>query len=249
MKPIIIVVIALLSYSVLPSALASDANTPEAYQRQAEQIRAKTETLVPAFALIGQQQPSFTNAWNELLRQQLIVSHGRDTQALSQAIALGLALHYINPFLLRADDSSVDGFFQQQRTLLALAQNDPVLCSVLLNTPSARADQSGRPPLLWQSKYKKLRPHLQSALTQVIMSGNGKQPRELPAEQSRLFMQRIVSQMSANFGPESLNQYELMRNDNASPGARCTGLYQLYETINDQPLELRAQLMRSFFGQ
>jgi hypothetical protein len=243
---------ALLLLACLVSAvplIAKPAKTPEAYQAQAEQIVAQTLEKIPAYALLAQQQKDFIPAWQELLRQQLIIGGSRQAQEFSRAIALGLALHSSNGFLSAADDDSVNRYFQQQRRLLADAQQDPRLCRLLLNTPSARMDQAGAPPWLMEKKYRAYQPGLQQAMTELIVNAQGKWPRTLPDEQSSLFIRRVVGQMVDTYGPESLKRYELMGNENASPETRCLALHQLYETIDTLPLELRAQVVRGYFGQ
>ena len=227
---------------------AKPSKTPESYQVRAEQLVAQTLEKIPAYTLLAQQQKDFIPAWQELLRQQLIVGAGRREREHSESIALGLALHSSNGFLSAADDDSVNRYFQQQRRLLADAQQDPRLCRLLLNTPSARMDQAGAPPWLMDKKYRAYRPGLQQALTGLIDNAQGKWPRSLPAEQNSLFIRRVVSQMVDSYGPDSLKRYELVSNENASPETRCLGLHQLYETIDTLPLELRAQVVRGYFG-
>lgn len=229
-------------------AQAKSAKTPESYRQRAEQIVDIDLQKIPAYGILAKQQPSFRPAWQELLRQQLIVGNDRKPHATSRAIALALALNSSNSFLLAADNASVDAYFQQQRLLLQKAQQDSRLCRILLNTPAQRSDQSGSAPWLLDKHYRGFMDDLQNAVTQLIASGGNQWPRTLPNEQSQQFMQRIVSQMAGTYGPESLQRYELMSNENASPDIRCKGLHQLYETINTQELELRTQLVRSFFG-
>jgi len=227
---------------------AKTAKTPEAYQAQAERLVAQTLVKIPAYAVLAQKQADFVPAWSEQLRQQLIVGAGKRERELSESIALGLAMHSGNDYLTAADDERVDRYFQQQRRLLADAQQDPRLCRLLLGTTSARMDQSGAPPWLMEKNYRAYKPELQQALTELIVNAQGKWPRTLPAEQNSLFIRRLVSRMVDTYGPESLKRYELMSNENASPEIRCLGLHQLYETIASQPLELRAQLVRGYFG-
>ncbi len=242
----IIFIFLLISTSML--ADAKPAKTPEDFQRQAEQIVAVDLQKIPAYAILAKQQKNFLPAWRELLRQQLIVGNARKPHDTSQAIALALALNSSNTFLLAADNIHVDNYFQQQRKFLQLSQQDPRLCRILLNTPAQRADQIGTRPWLLEKDYQRYKPALQNAVTQLITNAENQWPRTLPEEQSQQFMKRIVSQMVSTYGPESLKRYELMSNENASPETRCMGLHQLYETINTQKLELRAQLVRSFFG-
>jgi len=229
-------------------AQAKAERTPEDYERQARQIVSQTLSDIPAYAILAKQQPDFVATWQEQLRRQLIVGNGRREREVSEAIALGLALLSSNYFFSAADDDSVNRYFQQQRRLLADAQQDPRLCRLLLNTPGARNDQSGAPPWLLDKKYRAYRKELQPALTGLIVNAQGKWPRTLPDEQNNLFIRQIVSQMVDAYGQQSLKNYELAGNDNASPEARCLGLHQLYETINTQHLELRAQLVRGMFG-
>mgnify|MGYP006378326809 CR=1 FL=1 len=238
----------LLMASVVFAGLLA-AKSPEDYQRQASRAVERTLQEIPAYAIMAQRQADFVPAWREQLRQQLIVSGGRRARELNESIALGLAMHSGNDYLTAADDDSVDRYFQQQRRLLADAQQDPRLCRLLLGTASARMDQSGAPPWLMEKNYRKYRPDLQQALTELVVNAQGKWPRTLPAEQNSLFIRRLVSRMVDTYGPESLKRYELMSNENASPEIRCLGLHQLYETIATLPLELRAQVVRGYFGQ
>lgn len=229
-------------------AVAESSKSPEDYQRQAEQIVAEDIQQIPAYGILAKQQKNFLPAWRELLRQQLIVSHDRNPHNTSQAIALALALNTSNTFLLAADNTRVDNYFQQQRQFLQLSQNDPRLCRILLNTPAQRTDQVSSTPWLLDKNYRRYKPALQKAVEQLILNSENQWPRSLPEKQSQQFMTRIVSQMVSTYGPDSLKSYELMSNENASPDIRCKGLHNLYETINTQALELRAQLVRSFFG-
>lgn len=238
----------ILLMAIASTAQSKSAKTPESYQQQAEQIVEIDLQKIPAYGILAKQQPSFRPAWQEFLRQQLIVGNDRKPHETSRAIALALALNSSNNFLLAADNASVDAYFQQQRMLLQKAQQDSRLCRILLNTPAQRSDQSGSAPWLLDKHYRGFMDDLQDAATQLIVSGKNQWPRTLPNEQSQQFMQRIVSQMAATYGPDSLQRYELMSNENASPDIRCKGLHQLYETIGAHQLELRAQLVRSFFG-
>lgn len=242
----IIFILLLISTSMLADAKSS--KTPEDFQRQAEKIVADDLQKIPAYAILAKQQKNFLPAWREQLRQQLIVANSRKPHDTSQAIALAMALNVSNNFLLTANNEAVDNYFQQQRQFLQISQQDPQLCRILLNTPAQRTDQAGTAPWLLEKNYRRYKPALQKAVEQLILSSENQWPRTLPEEQSQQFMKRIVSQMVSSYGPESLKRYELMSNENASPETRCMGLHQLYETINTQPLELRAQLVRSFFG-
>ncbi len=242
------IIFTLILICVAMLADAKSSKTPEEFQRQAEQIVAEDLQKIPAYAILAKQQKNFLPAWRELLRQQLIVGNNRKPHDTSQAIALALALNMSNNYLLAANNETVDNYFQQQRQFLQLSQQDPKLCRLLLNTPAQRADQTGMPPWLLEKNYRRYKPALQKAVEQLILSSENQWPRTLPEEQSQQFMKRIVSQMVSTYGPESLKRYELMSNENASPETRCMGLHQLYETINTQPVELRTQLVRSFFG-
>jgi hypothetical protein len=221
-------------------------DTPEATQAQAEQARGKLRQ--PAFALLAGQQDGFEAEWQEQLRQQLIVGTRGSPDAISDAIATAMAVFAAGAYLPSADDASVDAFFQQQRILVSRARTDGRLCARLLNTPSARRDSAGEVPWLMQKPYRDRQAALQQAVTQLLLSGNGKPPRLLPPDDAERFMQRTASQMAARFGPDSLQDYEAMLDDNAGPAQRCKGLYQLMETINAQAPELRAQMVRQFFG-
>jgi hypothetical protein len=242
----IIFILVLISATI--QANAKPLKTPEDFQRQAEQFVADDLQKIPAYTILAKQQNNFLPVWRELLRQQLIVGNHRKPHNTSQAIALALALNSSNNFLLAANNETVNNYFQQQRLFLQLSQKDPRLCRILLNTPAQRMDQVGSVPWLLEKKYRQFKPALQNAIEQLILSSENQWPRTLPEEQSQQFMKRIVSQMASTYGPESLKRYELMSNENTSPETRCMGLHQLYETINTQPLELRTQLVRSFFG-
>lgn len=238
----------LVGLCVATGAPAKTAKTPEDFQKQAVRHVEQTLKEIPAYAIMAQRQTDFVPVWREQLRQQLIVGGGKRGHELSESIALGLAMHSGNEYLSAADDGSVNRYFQQQRRLLADAQQDPRLCRLLLGTPSARVDQTGALPWLMEKNYRKYRPELQEALTGLVVNAQDQWPRTLPAEQNSLFIRRLVARMADIYGPDSLKRYELMGNDNASPGTRCTALHQLYETIATQPLELRAQLVRGYFG-
>ena len=218
------------------------------YQQQAEAYIAKTKAKQPSLALLAQQQADFEPLWRELLRQQLITSKKRDGGAISQALALTMAIQYVPAYLAYADDVSINDYFQLQRKFLFQAQTDERLCRLLLNTQSSRIDQQGMPPWLLEKNYRANIPTLQAALNKLIVPKQNTWARQLPEEQSQLFMRRLISQMANTYGANSIPLYEQMNNENASPTNRCLSLTQLYETINTQPLELRAQLIRSFFG-
>lgn len=221
---------------------------PSYYQEQADFYIAQSKANQPSLALITQDQPGFEPLWRELLRQQLITSKKRDSASISQAIALTMAIQYVPAYLAYADDASINYYFQLQRKFLLLAQTDGRLCRLLLNTQSSQIDQQGMPPWLLEKNYRSNIPTLQTAMNKLITPKQNAWARQLPAEQSQLFMRRLIGQMANTYGIESIQIYEQMNNENASPAQRCLGLYQLYETISTQPLELRAQLIRSFFG-
>ncbi|MBP7370650.1 MAG: hypothetical protein KA902_04350 [Arenimonas sp.] len=230
------------------TGIAASTVTPTLYTEQADQLIAQTKIEQPALAILAKQYNGFDNEWRELLRQQLIVNDDRNKTKLSQAIGLSLTLSFASTYYAYADDQSIDFFLQLQRQMLAQAQDDARLCSLLLNTASSRVDQQGTRPWLLDKKYKGYMPTIQTAMTQLIQSAQTPWPRVLPEQQSQLFMRRIISQMADTYGQDSIKHYEQMNNDNVNPAIRCQALYQLYETINQQPLELRAQLIRSFFG-
>jgi hypothetical protein len=72
--------------------------------------------------------------------------------------------------------------------------------------------------------------------------------RKLPAEQNQLFLQRLITRMAERFGQESLKEYDLVDNENADPLTRCKAVWQVAETIQEQAPELRAHLVRVYFG-
>jgi hypothetical protein len=243
-----ILLTAIFLFSVLITGISKAELKPNFYQEQADRYIAQTKSEQPSFALLSQEQSGYEPLWRELLRQQLITSKKRDSAHISQAIALALAIQYVPPYLRYADDSNINYYFQLQRQFLLQAQTDGRLCRLLLNTQSSRIDQQGMSPWLLDKNYREYIPTLQTAMNQLITPKLNPWARQLPAEQSQLFMRRSISQMANTYGPDSIILYEQMNNENASPAKRCLGLYQLYETINTQPLELRAQLIRSFFG-
>jgi hypothetical protein len=61
-------------------------------------------------------------------------------------------------------------------------------------------------------------------------------------------MQRLISRMAQRFGAASLREYELIENENADPMTRCKAVWQVAETMHNEPLELRAHLVRIYFG-
>ncbi len=243
----------LLTCILLSTAIFFAGNTkaevkPSYYQEQAEFYITQTKAKHPSLAVITQDQPDFEPLWRELLRQQLITSKKKESAAISQAIALTMAIQYVPTYLAYADDANINYYFQLQRKFLLQAQTDGRLCGLLLNTQSSRMDQQGMPPWLLEKKYRDNIPALQTAMNKLIIPKQNAWARLLPAEQSQVFMRRVINQMANTYGADSIKLYEQMNNENASPTQRCLGLYQLYETLNIQPLELRAQLIRSFFG-
>lgn len=232
---------------VCPGAHAKP-GTPESAQTQAEQTVARGKQRQPAFAVLAEQQRGFEDAWQEQLRRQLVVDTPGSPDAISDAIATSLALLNAGAYLHSAGDASVDALFQQQRVLVKLAQTDARLCARLLNTPSARRDEAGETPWLLRRPYRKLQPALQESVTRLVLDAQNKPARMLPPDDAERFMQRTVGQMAARYGPDSLEDYEAMLDDNAGRALRCRGLHQLFETINTLPPQLRAQMVREFFG-
>lgn len=228
---------------------AALANTmPEKYSQQAEQLIAQTKIKQPALATLAKQFNAFDAQWRELLRQQLIIRNHKNSEQLSKAIGLSLAMQYATSYYQFADNTSIDYFLQVQRRLLLQAQTDARLCGILINTASSRVDQQGMQPWLLEKNYRLHTTDIQNAMSLLIQSGQNPWSRTLPDDQRQLFMRRTISQMANIYGADTIKNYEQMNNENSSPANRCLGLYQLYETINRQPLELRAQLLRSFFG-
>lgn len=222
--------------------------TPESSQALAEQTVARGKQQQPAFALLAGQQDGFEAEWREQLRRQLVVGTPGSPDAISDAIATSLALLNAGAYLDSAGDASVDALFQQQRALVLLAQTDARLCARLLNTPSARRDEAGETPWLLRKPYRKLQPALQESITRLVLDAQHKPARRLPADDAERFMQRTIAQMAARYGPDSLEDYEAMLDDNAGQALRCKGLHQLMETIHAQAPPLRAQMVRQFFG-
>jgi hypothetical protein len=222
--------------------------TPEKYSQQAEQLIAQTKIKHPELATLAKQFNAFDIQWQELLRQQLIIRTHKNSEQLSQAIGLSLALQYAASYYQFADNTSIDYFLQVQRRLLLQAQTDARLCGILINTASSRVDQQGMQPWLLEKSYRMHIDSIQNAISLLVQSGHNPWPRTLPDDQQQLFMRRTISQMATIYGASSIKNYEQMNNENSSPTNRCLALYQLYETINKQPVELRAQLLRSFFG-
>lgn len=227
-----------------PSTLKS----PETEFARAKTVVDVSKQKQPALAILAEQQKGFEADWREQLRKQLVAGTPGSPETISDAIVTGMALFTVGGYLVKADNKHVDAFFQQQRILVARAQNDPRLCAMLLNTPSARQDSIGEVPWLLQKPYSAQLPALQQSIAQLVLDAQGKQPRLLPPAEAERFMQRTASQMGAKFGQQSLQDYEAMLNANAGPAIRCKGLYELMETINLQAPELRAQMVRQFFG-
>lgn len=230
------------------SAFAQNMRTPESVEQAVQNELAASQQRLPAMAILATQYPEFLNAWRVQLRQQLIVGTGKQASASSDAIALAEAMNYANQYLNRADDNRVDAYFQQQRSFLNAARSDTGLCGRLLNTATARSDHRYSAPWLLDARYRKSLPAWQRAVSELILQAQDAQPRRLPTEQNQLFMQRLVSKMALRFGPDSLREYELIENDNANPATRCKAVWQVAETMQDQHLELRAHLVRIFFG-
>ena len=248
MRPITLFFFACALLPMLCVGANAKPNTPEALQAQAEQVVAHGKQQQPAFALLAEQQDGFEDEWQEQLRRQLVVGTRGSPDVISNAIVTAMALFAASDYLVSADDVHVDAFFQQQRILVSRAQTDARLCARLLNTPSARRDSIGEVPWLMQKPYRDRYKALQQTVTQLVLSGNGKPARRLPPDDAERFMQRTASQMADRYGPDSLKDYEAMLDDNAGPALRCKGLHQLMETINTQEPELRAQMVRQFFG-
>ena len=203
----------------------------------------------PALAILAEQQKGFEADWREQLRKQLVAGTPGSPETISDAIVTGMALFTVGGYLVKADNEHVDAFFQQQRILVARAQNDPRLCALLLNTPSARQDSIGEVPWLLQKPYSAQLPALQQSIAQLVLDAQGKQPRLLPPAEAERFMQRHRQPDGRKIRTaKSGRDYEAMLNANAGPAIRCKGLYELMETINLQAPELRAQMVRQFFG-
>ncbi len=226
----------------------STLKTPESDYARAKAIVDDSKQKQPALAILVEQQNGFEADWREQLRKQLVAGTPGSTDDISDAIVTSMALFTVGGYLIKANNDRVDAFFQQQRILVAQAQTDPRLCALLLNTPSARQDSIGEAPWLLQKPYSAQLPALRQTISQLVLDAQGKQPRSLPPVEAERFMQRTASQMGARYGLQSLKDYESMLNANAGPSIRCKGLYALMETINLQALELRAQMVRQFFG-
>lgn len=235
---------------VLPAAGSPAADPdPAALQQQAEAAVTETRKRQPAFALLAEQQGGFLVDWRVQLRQFIAVNGRRNTQTASRAIATALGLNASTAYLYRSDDTAIDALLTQQRHLMAMAQGDARLCGILLNTATARLDENGHAPWLLRKPYSGLLPDLESAVSAIVMSAQGRPARTLPEGQSQQFTQRIAARVGERHGREGLDDLALMQNDNTAPAQRCRGVSRLLEAIAEQPPELRAQLMRIYFGQ
>jgi hypothetical protein len=234
---------------VLPAMGSSAADPdPAALQQQAEAAVTETRKRQPAYALLAEQQAGFLVNWREQLRQFMAVNGSRNTQNASRAIATALGLNASIAYLSRSDDAAIDALLMQQRRLMTMAQTDARLCGILLNTTTARLDENGHAPWLLRKPYSALQPDLESALFQIVTSAQDKTPRTLPEGQNQQFTQRIAARIGERYGREGLDDLERMQNDNTAPTLRCRGVSRLLEAIAEQPPELRAQLMRIYFG-
>jgi hypothetical protein len=240
-----------LSLLLIMPIIGRAASTPDpvALQRQAEAVVMETRKRQPAYALLAEQQAGFLMSWREQVRQFMAVNGRRNTQAASRAIATALGLNASTAYLSRSDDNAIDALLVQQRRLMAMAQTDARLCGILLNTTTARLDENGHTPWLLRKPYRALQPDLESALFQIVTSAQDKAPRTLPEGQNQQFTQRIAARIGERYGRDGLEDLERMQNDNTAPTLRCRGIFRLLETIAEQPSELRAQLMRIYFGQ
>jgi hypothetical protein len=222
---------------------------PVVLQKQADAAVTEIRKQQPAYALLAEQQSGFLVNWREQLRQFMAVNGSRNTQNASRAIATALGLNASTAYLSRSDDAAIDSLLVQQRRLMAMAQTDVRLCGILLNTTTARLDENGHAPWLLRKPYRALQPDLESALFQIVTSAQDKAPRTLPEGQNQQFTQRIAARIGERYGREGLEDLERMQNDNTAPTLRCRGVSRLLEAIAEQPPELRAQLMRIYFGQ
>lgn len=232
---------------MLPLRAGADTGALTALEQKTDAALAQSLQRWPAYAVLVRDIPEFKNQWRAQVRRQLIVGKTRPS-TLSDAVALSMALNAIGAYWLPAEDTAVDALFQQQRRLLVMAQTDARLCGLLLNTVTARADADGQMPWLLQKPYRREIPALQNAVSDLILNGQGKPARLLPEDLEQLFLQRMAVQMKERFGSKALDDFQSVQNDNAAPAIRCRGLHQMLETLATQPLELRAQLMRSTFG-
>ena len=222
---------------------------PVVLQKQAEAAVTEIRKRQPVYALLAEQQPGFLVNWREQVRQFMAVNGSRNTQNASRAIATALGLNASTAYLTRSDDVAIDALLVQQRRLMAMAQTDARLCGILLNTTTARLDENGHTPWLLRKPYRALQPDLESALFHIVTSAQDKPARTLPDVQNQQFTQRIAARIGERYGRKGLDDLERMQNDNTAPTQRCRGVSRLLEVIAEQPPELRAQLMRIYFGQ
>ena len=246
MNPRLLLPLALL---VLPLTGRADGDDPEALRRQADALVAEIRVRQPIYGLLAEQQSAYLINWREQVRQYLAVNGSRNAQEAGRAIAAALALNASSVYLSRSEDAAVDALLDQQRRLMSQAQTDAALCGILLNTPTARLDEGGRPPWLLRSAYRKSLPDLESALFRIVGSAQDKTSRTLPDNQAQQFTQRIAARVGERYGREGLDDLDRLQNDNSAPALRCRGVSRLLEVIAEQPPELRAQLMRIYFGQ
>lgn len=239
----------LFSFMLLASSSHAARIDPDALRQQANTIVAKTRKQQPAYDQLAEQQNDYLVNWRERMRQYLAIHGNHNTSAASRAIATALALNVSTTYLNRSHDTAIDALLLQQRRLMTLAQSDPLLCNILLNSASARQDESGRIPWLLRTPYNAMMPELESALLQVIQGAQDIAPRTLPVEQNSQFTQRVSTRIRERYGEEGLNDLARLQNDNTAALQRCRGISRLLEVIAEQPLELRAQLMRIYFGQ
>lgn len=231
------------------AAIHAENVDPNELRKQADAAVSETRKRQPAYALLAEQQNGFLVTWREQLRQYMAVNGRRNTQDASRAIATALALNASTAYLTRSNNDAIDALLIEQRRLMTMAQTDATLCGILLNTTTARLDESGRMPWLLRKPYKALLPKLETAVAGVVISAQGSPARTLPEEQSQQFTQRIASRIGEHYGQEGLDDLERMQNDNTAPARRCRGVSRLLEAVAEQPPELRAQLMRIYFGQ
>lgn len=222
---------------------------PDDLRRQADTAVSDTGKNQPVYALLAEQQNGFLVNWREQLRQYMAINGRRNTQDASRAIAAALGLNATVAYLSRSPDEAIDALLAQQRRLMTMAQDDAALCGILLNTTTARLDENGREPWLLRKPYATLLTDLESALAGIVIGAQGSPARTLPEAQGQQFTQRIAARVGERYGQEGLEDLERMQNDNTAPARRCRGVSRLLEAIAEQPPELRAQLMRIYFGQ
>lgn len=221
---------------------------PAILQQQAEATVTETQRQQPAYAWLAEQQTGFLMSWREQLRQYMAVNDRRNAQDASRAIAAALGLNASTAYIGRADDAAVNALLEQQQHLMLMAQHDAVLCGILLDTATARSDESGRMPWLLRKPYRAVLPNLESAVSRLVTSAQGMPARLLPENQRQPFIRRIAARVDERHGREGLDDLERLQNSNAAPALRCRGAWRLLEAISEQPSELRAQLMRIYFG-